>query len=62
LHGAYEVTEIKNEKGSENFSSMKLKRLFIHRNNYLILQYLDDTIEDFILEINQERSEFILTN
>lgn len=60
LHGAYEVlkTEPKNtEKGIEN---QILKRIFIHRQNYLIFQYQDDTMEDFSLEINSTKKQFIL--
>lgn len=59
LHGAYEVTDISStEKG---LSIPAIKRLFIHRQNYFIMQYADDTMEDFKLKINQNEQKFILT-
>lgn len=60
LHGAYEILEV--EKGYENSLNINLKRVFIHRYNYFIFQYEDDTMEDFYLEIDPTKSQFILTN
>jgi hypothetical protein len=62
LHGAYEVikTEIKNTK--QDLIDLKIKRLFIHRQNYFIIQYSDDSMEDFYLGDNIQKKQFILTN
>jgi hypothetical protein len=48
--------------GEEDNFEMDLKRLFVHRNNYLILQYNDDRMEDFYLEIEPIKEQFIVTN
>lgn len=60
LHGAYEVLSIDAEVTKENLAG--LKRFFIHRHNYFIFQYEDDTLEDFYLEVNPIQNQFILTN
>jgi len=62
LHGAYEVIEIKKEDKQKNGRDLKIKRIFIHRKNYFIFQYADDTTEDFYLEIDSSKNQFILTN
>lgn len=62
LHGAYEVLEIKKDEQHKNAANLKIKRIFIHRKNYLIFQYTDDTMEDFYLEINSSKNQFLLTN
>lgn len=54
LHGAYEVYN--------NEQDNNIKRVFIHRQNYFIIQYEDDSTEDFKLNINPIENEFILTN
>lgn len=62
LRGAYEVVKIEKNKTSKNSVNLKIKRIFIHRDNYFIFQYTDDTMEDFYLEINETRNQFTLTN
>jgi hypothetical protein len=62
LHGAYEVLKTEGRPNSKSTFEHNLKRVFIHRHNYFILQYEDDTMEDFYLEINPAKNEFILTN
>lgn len=62
MHGAYKVMKIQNRNANKNNFSLNVKRIFIHRKNYFIMQYEDDTAEDFYLEINQDKKEFILTN
>lgn len=62
LHGAYEVIETKNENEKKNAVDLKIKRIFIHRKNYLIFQYADDKMEDFYLEINSSKNQFLLSN
>lgn len=56
LHGAYEVTSTK----SHNVNN--IKRFFVHRQDYFILQYNDDSMEDFHLKIDSTLNHFILTN
>ncbi|MFN3916297.1 MAG: hypothetical protein ACK4K0_01030 [Flavobacteriales bacterium] len=59
LHGAYETTF---DTLNEQSPTPQLKRLFIHRRNYLIFQYSDDSMEDFKLKINPDNGEFTLTD
>lgn len=62
LHGAYEVVKVEKNKTKKNSVNLKIKRIFIHRDNYFIFQYEDDTMEDFYLEINEVKNQLILTN
>ncbi len=62
LHGAYSITAIETNRTQENRPNLQLKRFFIHRQNYFIFQYQDDTMEDFHLEVNQAQKQFILTS
>lgn len=62
LHGAYEVLKIEKKSTTKNPIDLKIKRIFIHRNNYFIFQYTDDTMEDFHLEINETKNQLTLTN
>jgi hypothetical protein len=57
LHGAYAISQTESKGLPENFN---IKRFFIHRQNYFIFQYEDDSMEDFSLEIKQ--NELILTD
>lgn len=59
LHGAYEVMEIVSDKEGQNLP--EIKRIFIHRQNYFIMQFSDDTMEDFKLKIDPSQKELILT-
>lgn len=60
LHGAYEVTETITSNTQMNLPP--LKRIFIHRSNYFIFQYENETMEDYHLEISQTQQTFTLTN
>lgn len=62
LHGAYEILKMQHQNKTTTDFGKKIKRIFIHRHNYFILQYEDDTMEDFNLEIFPSKNEFILTN
>ncbi|SNR40220.1 hypothetical protein [Flavobacterium sp. ov086] len=62
LYGAYEVVKTEKKQVEKNSVNLKIKRIFIHRNNYFIFQYTDDTMEDFHLEINETENQFTLTN
>ena len=57
MHGAYEISESQPDGIIEN---LNIKRFFIHRQGYFIFQYEDDSMEDFHLEIQQNK--LILTN
>jgi hypothetical protein len=60
LHGAYEVTQI--TLPDLSVETPKIKRVFIHRRNYFILQYEDESMEDFQLVIDPLKQEFKLTD
>jgi hypothetical protein len=60
LHGAYEVTQI--TLPDLSVDTPKIKRVFIHRRNYFILQYEDESMEDFQLIIDPLKQEFKLTD
>jgi hypothetical protein len=62
LHGAYEVQQIKiNGKVIEKKES-QLKRIFIHRDNYLILQDQNENMVDYKLKINEVTKKMTLTD
>ena len=62
LHGAYQIQEF-NQNGSVlNANNSSLKRIFIHRDGYLIFQNQQDEMTDYKLEINQIKNTFILTD
>ena len=62
LHGAYQVQEFtKNGKKLDCYST-PLKRIFIHRDGYLIFQNQQDEMTDYKLDINQIKNSFILTD
>lgn len=60
LHGAYSVFKI--EKTIKNTQKLDLKRIFIHRQNYFIIQHLDESFDDFSLEINAQKHQLVLTD
>jgi hypothetical protein len=63
LHGAYEVQKAFDLRGDKiSLDSFSIKRIFIHRNGYIIFQDNNDRMQDFKLDIDQNKSEFILTD
>lgn len=62
IHGAYSVYKITNPTNEDNNLNLKIKRFFIHRDNYLIFQYNDDTMEDFYFENGNTHNQLILSN
>jgi hypothetical protein len=56
LHGAYEVIS-----GSSNIKVPYIKRVFIHRDGYLIFQDNYDEMEDFKMEINSAKNEILIS-
>ncbi len=59
LHGAYEVVERRN--APKNGAHGPVKRLFIHRSSYFILEYADGEMEDFHLKTDRAGQQFLLT-
>ena len=62
LHGAYKIVKFTQVNNELLDIKIQPKRLFIHRQNYFIFQYQDDSMEDFRLEIDVLKKEFILTD
>ncbi|MBD3636339.1 MAG: hypothetical protein HUJ25_03280 [Crocinitomicaceae bacterium] len=58
LHGAYEVVDIEETEHEDTLVSSTIKRIFVHRRGFLILQYADDRTEDFQLNIDREQEVF----
>lgn len=54
--------KVEKNETKKNSVNLKIKRIFIHRDNYFIFQYEDDTMEDFYLEVNEAKNQFVLTN
>jgi len=55
FHGAYHIVhaETQGDAQSHYFGPIsKIKRLFIHRRGYLILQFSDDSMQDYPLALN----------
>jgi len=62
LHGAYEVQEYDQNGAVLYGNNVPLKRIFIHRDGYLIFQNQQEEMTDYKLEINQIKNTFILTD
>lgn len=61
LHGAYSVVQQNFTEGNPLFDR-KIKRVFIHRDGYIIFQMMNDDMLDFKLEIDQGAQRFTLTD
>jgi hypothetical protein len=61
LHGAYSVVQQNFTEGNPLFDR-KIKRVFIHRDGYIIFQLANDDMLDFKLEIYQVAQRFTLTD
>jgi hypothetical protein len=61
MHGAYTVTHQNFTEGNSLFGN-KIKRVFIHRDGYMIFQFENDEMADFALEIDQARQTMTLTD
>lgn len=55
-HGAYQVESVIIGTDTLTPQSADLKRIFIHRDNYLIFQDMNDQFEDFYFELNATNS------
>lgn len=60
LFGAYEVIEITDLSSKKSVQSSNIKRVFFHKQNYFIVQYHDDSTQDFYFETSQNSSELTL--
>ena len=61
LHGAYSVVQQNFTEGNPLFDR-KIKRVFIHRDGYIIFQMMNDDMLDFKLEIDQGAQRLTLTD
>ena len=61
MHGAYEVTNQGFTEGNSLFE-VNIKRIFIHRDGYMIFQFENDDMADFALEIDQIKQTMTLTD
>ena len=61
MHGAYAVTH-QNFTERNSLFDFKIKRVFIHRDGYIIFQFENDEMADFAIEIDQARQLMTLTD
>ena len=61
LHGGYSVVQQNFMEGNPLFDQ-KIKRVFIHRDGYIIFQMINDDMLDFKLEIDQVAQRCTLTD
>ncbi len=62
MHGAYEVFEVSNGTVPVELCRSPVRRIFIHRNGYMIFQGTDDKMEDYKLQVDVLNGRFILQN
>jgi hypothetical protein len=60
LHGAYEVQFIMSGKDTLPASHLPVKRFFIHRDQYFIIQDQQDAMHDYKLVTNNATQQFVL--
>ncbi len=61
MHGAYEVTHQGDTEGNSLFD-LNIKRVFIHRDGYMIFQFENDDMADFALKIDALKQTMVLTD
>lgn len=62
LHGAYEVQSILSKGDTLNTKQPAIKRIFIHRDGYLIFQNQNDEMTDYHIEIDKNEKKLLLTD
>lgn len=62
LHGAYEVNAVVYENDTLPVSSSPVKRIFIHRDHYLIFQDHADVMHDYKLNSDVSKTSLIITD
>jgi hypothetical protein len=67
FHGAYQVqsnfglTSINSQTDSKYFGKIdSIKRIFIHRRGYLILQFQDEHFRDFPISFNENKNSWLV--
>ncbi len=60
LHGAYQVTQIINEKDTLKKSDFPIKNIFIHKKNYIIFQSNNNEMTDYHFDIDSLNSKLHL--
>ncbi len=62
-HGAYQVTEFIANGDTSALDlrfAQRWRRVFVHRQGYLIVQYMDDHMRDYALEIDEQQGRLRL--
>jgi len=62
LHGAYQVEEILKNEQQISLDSFPIKRIFIHRDGYLILQNKEEEMQDLKLIIDAQQEQILITD
>lgn len=65
LHGAYQVKDFFSEEITDSTTvntSEVWKRIFVHRQGYLVVQTMDDKMHDYTLRLDTARKKMILTD
>lgn len=62
IHGAYEVKSIRMKDSLILPNNFPIKKIFIHRNNYIIFQNQQDEMRDYKLEVDQLKNKLVLTD
>lgn len=60
LHGAYEIKDFVISQDTIDKTIFPIKRIFIHRNNYIIFQLNDGKMIDYFFEINPIKKQLTL--
>lgn len=60
LHGAYEVEDFIITQDTLDNNNFPIKKIFIHRNNYIIFQQKDGKMIDYFFEINPIMKQLML--
>ena len=62
MHGAYEVTRYIAGSDTLRPGQFPVKRLFVHRDSYMIFQNRDDEMTDYKLSHDRNKDEYVLTD
>lgn len=62
LHGAYQVVKASVNQRLVELHQAPIKRLFVHRQGFMIFQNFEDQMQDFRLDIRQGAQQILLTD
>jgi hypothetical protein len=62
FHGTYHIQKQQSSNLNNITSQNEIKRIHIHRRGFLILEYEDNSMDDFELQFNMKENELILFN